>query len=254
MSLIEERGQGIPAPLIAGISFLNRKIRSKRDIEKVSRFYIIGTVPHVGGSPGEGAGALCEELQEPFQQISNNLLFFFNKSGQKVIGIHSAKESEGKTFVSESLARCLALNGKKVLLVGANLRRPEKNRKGGAAKEAGLSSFLSGRPFEQCVRKAGSAGLWIMPEGPAVTDPVGLLSSDMFRELISRSREEFDSVILDNAPAAVGTDGIVTGAECDLNLFVLRARRSRISEIRYIHHLAGHGVIRDVALLLNDTI
>jgi len=234
-----------------GTFLFKNVIWSKRDIEKVSWIYVIGTVPHVaGGKPAIKDGD-CGELRESLTRICANLSFFFYKPDQKVIGIHSVKPGVGKSFFSVCLATCFALNGKKVLLIGANLRRPGLNPQAGKERAPGLSSYLSGQPFDACVRKTGPGELWMMPEGPAVENPGELLNNDLFKRLIRQSRETFDYVILDNAPASVVADGLITGAACDLNLFVLRTGVSRKNEFRFIDQLTGAGSMSHLALVLN---
>lgn len=239
-------------PSFKGILLENRLIRSVKDIEKNSRIYVIGTVPHATWQPNCTDVPFCPGLQEAFRHISTNLLFFFSRPEQKVIGIHSVRPGEGKTFVSVSFAWYLALCGKKVLLAGANLRSPALAQLTGTPPEAGLSSCLEGQPFETCIRKTGPGELWLMPEGPAVDDPGSLLGGDPFRMMISRGKEAFDCIILDNASAVAAAEGLVAATACDLNLFVLRAGCSRTNEVRFVHHLVRHGAVTNLAFILND--
>ena len=164
--------------------------------------------------------------------------------------MQSVRTGEGKSFVSASLACCLASQGKKVLLVEMNLRRPVLAALAGVSKEAGLRSCLKGRAFDECIRETAH-GFWLMPEGAAGGQEL-LFDGEEFRSLIDRGRQAFDYVILDNAAVSGGHEGITAGQLCDLNLFVLRSGRSRRNEIRFIHHLAAHGAIRNLAFVLND--
>ncbi|MEL7587610.1 MAG: CpsD/CapB family tyrosine-protein kinase [Prolixibacteraceae bacterium] len=239
---------------LKGILLENRLVRSVKDIEKNSRIDVFGTVPHTTWQPDRVDAPFCPALEEAFRRISTNLLFFFSKPEQKVIGIHSVRPGEGKTFVSVSFAWYLALCGKKVLLAGTNLSSPALSRLTGAPPGPGLSSCLEGQPFESCIREIGPGGLWLMPEGPAVDDPGGLLGGDPFRMMISRSKEVFDCVILDNTSAVAAPDRRFAPPACVLNQVVVRAGRSRTNEVRFVHHLRRHDAVRNLAFILNDLV
>ena len=232
--------------------FMYRTIRSKRDIEANCHFYQAGTIPRVKGrqaiavtDPSDAA------VREAFVKMSQNLRFLFSRPGAQVIGIHSVMHGEGKTFMAVNLAATLALSGRKALLIEANLRKPVLSGLLGTSNAKGLSRYLEGGTFEETVQKMSIDHLWMLPAGPVPVNPAELLGNGRFRMLIDRGREEFDFVILDNAPASVVTDGLITGAACDLNLFVLRAGVSRKDEFRFIDQLTGTGSINHLALVLN---
>ncbi len=234
------------------LRFMHRTIRSKRDIETNCHFYQAGTIPRAKSrqviAVTDPSGAA---VREAFQKMSQNLRFLFSRPGGQVIGIHSVMRGEGKTFVAANLAATLASGGSKALLIEANLRKPVLAGLFGTGPAKGLSRYLEGGTFEEVVQKTSIDHLWMLPGGPVPPNPAELLGNGRFRMLIDRGREEFDYVILDNAPASVVTDGLITGAACDLNLFVLRAGMSRKDEFRFIDQLTGTGVLSHLAVALN---
>ncbi|MGV8135426.1 MAG: CpsD/CapB family tyrosine-protein kinase [Mangrovibacterium sp.] len=236
------------------LRFMYRTIRSKRDIEANCHFYQAGTIPRARGRQviavtDDPSGAA---VREAFQKMSQNLRFLFSRPGAQVIGIHSVMRGEGKTFIAANLAATLASSGSKALLIEANLRKPVLSGLLGTSNAKGLNRYLEGGTFEETVQKMSIDHLWMLPAGPVPPNPAELLGNGRFRMLIDRGREEFDYVILDNAPASVVADGLITGAACDLNLFVLRAGVSRKDEFRFIDQLTGTGVLSHLAVALND--
>lgn len=249
----QERRSVIGRMIFRKIRLIDRVIRSKRDIEEQCYFYRAGTIPHAQGKHVPAVtGPGCPELKEAFQQIITRLRFLYHRPGHQVIGIHSVMPGEGKTFTAVNLATMLALSGEKVLLCEANLRKPCLVQQFGTGNETGLSTCLNGRSFEEVVQKTSIDQLWLLPAGPVPSNPAELLGSDRFRMLIDRSREAFDFVILDHAPASVVADSLITGPACDLNLFVLRAGVSRKDEFRFIDQLTGTGAMKHLVLVLND--
>ena len=122
-------GMFIPVILIILIDFFNNKIIDKKDVEKGTKAPVIGFISHnnlqtempVKEKPGS-------TLAESFRSVRTNLKYFIKDTQNPVISVSSTVSSEGKTFVSANLAAIIALNGKKVLLVGLDLRKPRINK------------------------------------------------------------------------------------------------------------------------------
>jgi polysaccharide biosynthesis transport protein len=187
-----------------------------------------------GYSVAESAPASIAALTEPrspyveaLRSLRTALLSTSGGAPPQVLLVTSSTEGEGKSTLSANLAVVFAQQGKRVLLVDADLRRPNLHVLFHAPSDAGLSSVLSGElPAEQ----AGSAmlhldqvpGLHILPAGPIPALSAELLGSGRMKQVLGLWRQHYDFIILDGAPVLPVTDSVVLSARADMTLLVAR--------------------------------
>jgi capsular exopolysaccharide synthesis family protein len=248
-------GLAIPLLYIVISDYFNDTIQSKEEVEKITDLPILGSIVHrtyhkelvVVDYPRS-----C--ITESFRAIRTNLRFMLAQDMQKVIGIHSIIPNEGKSVTSTNLAAIMAVNNKKVLLVGADLRKPRLHEIFGVDNDKGLSSYLVGRcRFKEIVKESKVKGLSIIPSGPLPPNPVELLENGSFERFISEAREQFDYIILDNPPVSYVTDGVLTAVHADVNLFLLREGYSNKEQVKFINKFAEKKTITRIALIINDS-
>lgn len=244
----------IPAFFILLVEMADNKIHQQEDVERSSPLTIIGNVFH---SKSKSDLVVFENptapITESFRAIRTNLQYKFTQAGQKVIGIHSMIPGEGKTFCATNLACILAMNDKKTLLIGADLRKPRLDQIFGFDNLKGLSTYLIGHHRAQdVVRETYADNLWLIPSGPIPPNPAELLERVQFAELLEWAKNEFDYVVIDNAPVSMVTDGIITGRLVDLNIFVLRYGLSRKDQLKQINDIAFQSVMNKPSLVIND--
>ena len=247
-------GLALPAIVILFVDYLNNTIQLQEDVEKLTSLTIVGNVPH---SVNATELVVIENprapITEAYRSIRTNLQYMLDKEGQKVIGIHSIQPGEGKSFSSTNLASILAVNDKKVLLVGADMRKPRLHRIFNVENKEGLSTFLIGQSaYQDIILKTSTRNLFLIPSGPVPPNPAELLERDQYRELVEQTRKDFDFIIIDNAPVSFVTDGLITGRQADLNIFVLRYGVSRKDQLKFINEMAAQGVMKHPSLLIND--
>ncbi|MEL7588457.1 MAG: polysaccharide biosynthesis tyrosine autokinase [Prolixibacteraceae bacterium] len=238
-------GVALPGVVILTLETLNNTIHLQEDVEKLSPLTIIGNVPHSASSTEL---VVAENPQAPiteaYRSIRTNLQYMLSENGQKVIGIHSIRPGEGKSFSSINLACILALNSKKTLIIGSDMRKPRLHEIADRKNEAGLSTFLIGRStYEEVVQSTQVENLWFLPAGPVPPNPSELLERDLFHTLMERAREEFDYIVIDNAPVSMVTDGLITARETDLNIFILRYGVSRKDQLTFINDVAAKKIM-----------
>lgn len=233
---------------------LNAKIESIDDIARLSTLPVIGQVLHnnyrsnlpVYSEP-------TSPLAESYRNVRTNLQFLLAESTEKIIGIHSVVPGEGKTFTTVNLACVLAMNDKKVLIIGADIRKPRLQDAFNLHNNRGLSSYLAGNAqIEDIITPTGVDHLFVILSGPVPPNPSELLSQKRFEKLLNWTREQFDYILIDNAPISLVTDGLLTAPHCDRNLFVLRHEISQQKQIRLINEFASKPAIKHTAILLND--
>ncbi|MGV8092867.1 MAG: GumC family protein [Mangrovibacterium sp.] len=244
----------LPGLVILGLDALNNTIRLQEDVEKLTPLTIIGNVPH---SSSSSELVVIENprapITEAYRTIRTNLQYMLSENGQQVISIHSIRPGEGKSFSSINLASILALNDKKVLLVGADMRKPRLHQVLTCSNEKGLSTYLIGQSkFEDIIQKTEIENLYLLAAGPVPPNPAELLERDLYKDLMERARKEFDYIVVDNAPVPMVTDGLITGKQADLNIFILRYGVSRKDQLKFINEMAAREVMKHPALVIND--
>ncbi|MBN1597321.1 MAG: polysaccharide biosynthesis tyrosine autokinase [Bacteroidales bacterium] len=244
----------IPAIMILLIDYLNNKIIDKKDIEKGTGAPIMGFISHnnlkteipVAERPGS-------TLAESFRSLRTNLKYFTKETQNPVISVSSTISAEGKTFISANLAAIIASNGKKVLLVGLDLRKPRIHKIFGISNDTGISNYLIGQDkFEKIIFKTEVENLWYAPSGPVPPNPAELIDSQEMKEFILKAIKQFDYVIIDTPPVALVTDALLVSPLTDFYIFVVRQRYTSKNTLALIDELHRNENIKSIGIVMND--
>ena len=236
------------------IDYLNNKIIDKKDVEKGTKAPIIGYISHNRLKTEmpviENTGSV---IAESFRSVRTNLKYFVKEIKCPVISVSSTITAEGKTFFSANLSAIIALSGKKVLLIGLDLRKPRIHKIFGINNESGMSNFLIGEEkFEDVVKKTGTENLWYAPSGPVPPNPAELIESDKMVEFIKQAKKEFDYIIIDTPPVAIVTDALLVSPLTDFYIFVVRQRYTSKNTIELIEELHKNENIKSIGIVIND--
>lgn len=244
----------VPAGFIMLFNFFDDHIRSQEDVENNTELPILGNIMHsethsdlvVSDNPKSN-------IAESFRVLRTNLQFMLTGPEGKVISIHSNNPGEGKSFNSVNIATILAMNNKKVLLVGGDMRRPRLHKIFDLLNEHGLSTYLIGYDtIEQIIIPTLVKNLSFMPSGPIPPNPAEILGKPEMKILLEEVRLRFDFVIVDNPPIALVTDGIIISQLSDLNVFILRYGVTHKNQLEVINQFAVNKRIDHLALVVND--
>ena len=178
-------------------------------------------------------------LQEPqsayteaIRALRTSLLLSKNGSSPQTILVTSSVEGEGKTTLSTNLAILLAQQGKRVLLVDADLRRPSLHRLFNLSDGPGLSSMLAGQAgtsleITKAVPLAKIPTLHVLAAGPIPAHPSDLLASAHMQHALDLWRTQYDFIIMDGAPVLPVTDSVLLSRLIDATLLVARYAYTR---------------------------
>ncbi|MBT8223816.1 MAG: polysaccharide biosynthesis tyrosine autokinase, partial [Eudoraea sp.] len=247
--------------LILYIRFsLDTKIHEREDLEKLSsKIPLISEIPFLKGSKSIQGIQDRSVLAESFRLLSagvNNSLREKNKDEGQIIYVTSATQREGKTFVAYNLAVAYASLGKRVLLVGADLRNPQLHTYLDILKKAkGLAEYLSDSSLDwsKVINEGFSNDINIKvcysrkqpPNAP------GLLSGKGFENFINVVKKKFDYIIVDTAPTLPVSDTFLISRYADITLFVSRAGITEKRVVEYANGLAKNKKLRNMAYVLN---
>lgn len=249
-------GLGLPVGVIYLLSLLQVKIEGRADVEKLTTLPVIGDIPvafNINGSIAvfENQNNL---MSETFRGIRTNLQFLLEE-GQKVIMVTSTVSGEGKSFVSVNTAISLSLLGKKVVIVGLDIRKPGLNKVFNLSiKEQGITQFLIDpkRSILDFVQQSDiNPNLFILPGGAVPPNPTELLARKGLDSAIAQLKEHFDYVILDTAPIGMVTDTQLVARTADLTMYVCRADYTRKVEFSFVNELAAANKLPRICISIN---
>jgi capsular exopolysaccharide synthesis family protein len=154
---------------------------------------------------------------EAYRSLRTNLQFISRDGTVRVISVTSPHAGEGKTTTVANIATTLALTGKRVMALSADLRKPRLHRFFGLDNERGLSSVLAGQAqlAEVARRVEGLDSLRIVTSGPVPPNPAELLSSDAMESLLTQLRSMADYVVIDTPPVLVVSDAMIVAPRVD---------------------------------------
>jgi tyrosine-protein kinase Etk/Wzc len=248
-------GFSIPFIFISLLSFFNSKIETREEIEKASKIPVLeGIIKHkykvnlpVINYPRSG-------IAESFRGLKSNVNSLLDQPGCKVISINSMVPEEGKSFISSNFAAVLTKSNKKVLLIDADMHKPNLHKFFGVKSSIGLSNFLKGEvTYEETIYATSVTNLYLLQAGPIPASPSDLLDTPRLDYLIEKNRKEYDYIIIDNAPLLLVPDAILTSHTSDATLFTLRMNHSHKDEIRQINRLVDFNTIKNAAIVVNET-
>jgi capsular exopolysaccharide synthesis family protein len=145
------------------------------------------------------------------------------------------------------------MNNNKVLLIGADMRKPRLHKTFKLNNEHGLSTYLIGTDsLDQVITPTMVENLYLLPSGPIPPNPAEILSKAEMKTLIESARSRYDFIIIDNAPTALVTDGHIVSHFSDLNIFILRYGVSHKHQVQIINQYVEKKTIDNLALIVND--
>ena len=252
-------GIGLPVGVIYLLDLTRFKIEGRVDVEKLTTVPIVGDIPLTDEkNEKNGSIAVFENqnnlMSETFRNIRTNLQFMLGDD-KKVILVTSTVSGEGKSFVSANLAISLSLLGKKVVIVGLDIRKPGLNKVFKlSTKENGITQYLVNPTMDlmSLVQVSDiNKNLHILPGGTVPPNPTELLARDGLDKAIATLKEHFDYVILDTAPIGMVTDTMVIGRVADLTVYVCRADYTHKAEYTLINELYTENKLPNLCTIIN---
>lgn len=214
---------------------LNTRIRSERDVERVTDRPVLASVvldESLDHSETTGLAPAHSLAGESFRRLRTNLQFLGLDVGQRAIVVTSTVPGEGKTTTAINTAVTMAEAGARVLLIDADLRRPSVAKALRLEDSAGLTSVVIGRAsLDEVVQPIGTTGLDVLASGPIPPNPSEMLGFDAMRALLAQAARLYDVVIIDSPPLLPVTDAAVLARQTAGALVVVGSRVVRRAEL-----------------------
>lgn len=255
---------GLLLPLILFYlrEMLRFRIESRDDLEKATKVPIVADIPLTDKlADGEHAIVVRENtnnmMEEAFRGLRTNLRFLLGKD-EKVICTTSSMPGEGKTFVATNLAMSLALLGKKVIIIGLDIRKPRLVKLFGLpSSKHGITSYLAGDTAdfdlleEQIVRGVQNPNLDVLPAGIIPPNPGELITRDLLDKAVDYLKTKYDYIVLDTPPVGLVSDTFELARLVDVTFFVVRSEVTTKADIDVINRTVRDGKMPKVNLVFN---
>jgi capsular exopolysaccharide synthesis family protein len=237
---------------------LDNKIHTLEDVEAVVKAPILGDIPM---TRSEKKVIISEQdrsnVAESFRLLRTNVNFMLPgaKDAAKTIFITSTIGGEGKTFIAINLASALALLNKKVLLIGADIRKPKIATYLNTKQEKGLTHYLIDTSLKvaDVIVHHKETNLDVLETGIIPPNPSELLTNGRFDEVIAYGKANYDYIIIDTAPVNIVTDTLLLGHHADLFIFVIRANFLDKRLLKIPKTMYENKRLPNMAVLINDT-
>lgn len=250
-------GIGIPVGVIYLRNLLRFKIEGRADVEKITDVPVVGDVPMVDtkGNPIVVQENHNDLMEEVFRSVRTNIQYMLQE-GQKVILFTSTSSGEGKSFTAGNLACSFAFMGKKVVIVGLDIRKPGLNKVFQIShKEKGITQYLADPEHTDllslCQPSTVSSNLYILPGGTVPPNPTELVARKTLDQAIEILKANFDYVVLDTAPIGMVTDTQLIARVADLSVYVCRAGYTHKSHYELINELKKDHKLPNLCTLIN---
>ncbi|MSQ13502.1 MAG: polysaccharide biosynthesis tyrosine autokinase [Dehalococcoidia bacterium] len=218
------------------LEYFNDKLRTPEEFDELLEAFKVthlGTVPRwrsadMGAHQLSVVGGAASQVSrgEPYRQLRTNIQFALAPHpGAKIILISSPLPGEGKSTTAVNLGLALAQSGARVVLLDADLRRPDLHRWFDGVRDFGLSNALADPSVtvDQIIRQSPYDNVQIIVSGPLPPNPAEMLSLPKIREVLATLKQRFDFVIVDSPPILPVADTVELMKSTDGLLLVVRA-------------------------------
>jgi capsular exopolysaccharide synthesis family protein len=227
------------------------RIQSPREVEGFLGLEVLAVVPRLSGGQAAGEGpVLLDEAAplpelEAFRTLRSELVTRLEGlSGGRVVAVLSPNAGEGKSTVAANLARVLAMEGRRVLVLDADLRRPSQRRLIGGSEGPGLEEVLrGGAAFEEAAQASRLAGVDVLGAREGTRGAAELAGAAAFEGVLKAARGRYDWVLVDSAPVNEVSEAALVARRADGVVLVVRqGRTGRGAAQAARKRLAGMGV------------
>ena len=246
----------LPAGILYILVLLNDTIDDAKEYEKRIKAPLLGLLVQNSRNAHiaihEGESTVSAEL---FRLIRTNLRFVLPaETRNPVILVTSSINGEGKSYVSSNTALSLAILGKKVVLVGMDIRKPMLTTYFGLKNKGHLTDYLAEPEVtvdDIIVASGEHKNLDLIPCGTIPPNPAELLQTERVEELFAELRKRYDYIIVDTAPVALVSDTYHLDRVADMTIFVSRFKYTPSEMIDYLNNMIDQKRMHNVACVLN---
>lgn len=254
-------GLVIGAMVVPVVLYVRQLIRdrfeSRRDVEREINVPVLGEVcTDRSGQMVVMTANSAGPAAEMFRLLRSNLLFVMKDPSDRVVMVTSGASGEGKSFIAINLAATMAQMGKRVLLIGMDIRRPRLADYLHLQSSPGLTQFLvsPGMELDRIIQPVADVpGMDVIVAGPVPPNPSELLLSQKVDDLFAHLRAIYDYIVIDSAPVGMVSDTYALNRIADATIFVCRANFTRINDLRAVDEIDEQKRLKKLTVVVNGT-
>ena len=255
-------GLAIPAGIIYLTRFFRYRIEGHDDVANLTKLPIIADIVVASDKAKTRADIVVHEnqnnqMEEIFRSMRTNIQFML-KPGQNVLLFTSSTSGEGKTFTAANLAVSFALLGKKVVLIGLDIRKPRlaelfkiNNYTNGITRLLTMEDPGWEDVRKQVVPSEINDKLDLLMAGPIPPNPTELISRPSLEKVITELKQHYDYVLIDSAPVGLVTDTLQIGKFADICIYMCRADYTPKVSFNLINSLAADNKLPNMCIAIN---
>lgn len=234
--------------------FLDDRINSPEDARRIVGTPALGYVPMIENEEarllsGSRSGG---SVLESYRVLRSNVRFAAVDTPLHSLLVTSTVPGEGKSVTAYNLAVAMALDGRNVILVDTDLRRPTMHEKAKVAQQPGLTNVLVGHTsLDDAIKETSIPGLRVLPAGPLPPNPAELLNSQAMKQLHKALKDQADIVVFDSPPCLATADAQVMAAETDGVLYVVQFGEAKKSAVRHAVEMLRQARTRILGVVFN---
>ena len=235
--------------------FMDDRINTVEDADRTLELPNLGRVPALTATDAR----LLPQMQgmdpaaEAYRVLRTNIHFASVDTPAKTLVVTSSRSGEGKSTTAANLAFAMALDGRRVILVDSDMRRPSLHKMLDLPTQPGLTDILLGEATidDVLMEHEDMPGLWAMSCGSTPPNPSELLGSRRFRTIVNDLREQSDIVIFDSPPVLAAADSQILASQMDGVVIVIEAGETRKAEARQTVSILRHAHAKILGIVYN---
>ncbi|MDG5815738.1 polysaccharide biosynthesis tyrosine autokinase [Chitinispirillales bacterium ANBcel5] len=207
------------------IEYLDQSVKDPSEMERTLETPLLGVVPLIEAEASliKDTDKIPKSILEPFRALRANIKHLLHENKLKTFMVCSAVKGEGKTTMAANLAISFAMDGKKVILIDADLRRSHLHHLFNVPADTGLSEYLfAQKDCDEIIKGTEYENLFIITSGSRPDNPSELLGTYRFDKFISELRTKADIVIFDSPALLPVSDTLIMAPKMDACLMVVR--------------------------------
>lgn len=191
-------------------------------------------------------------ISEVYRLLRTNIQYASTDQELKTIMVTSSQAGEGKTTTISNLAITYAQEGKNVLLIDMDMRKPSLHRIFSQQNRQGLSTVLTGQAsIQDVIKETMVSQLSLLPSGPILGNPSDLIDSTAMRELLEEMIQKYDIILMDTPPVLAVTDSVIASTLCDGLIMVVAAGKVKKDHLKKAKEQLDHVNARILGLVIN---
>jgi len=245
----------IPFAFIILKELLNFTIRTETDLQKLTKYPIIGQIRHTNNlTPVLTVKSPKSAFTESFRVIRTRLEFITKRKTGVFIMVTSAEPHDGKTYFSANLSGVYGLSNQKVLLIDMDLRKPNVSKLFELSTTKGLVDYLiNNATLDEIIKKDFSYGFDVILVGTVPPNPGDLIRSEELKQLLSQLKTMYDYIIFDTSPLGLVADAYTIAQMADANLIIVRSGKTNKNFFKnFISQINATNNLHNIYLVLND--